>query len=110
MQAVSKQYEPPSRDDAMSTATHLITNLLRCVLWLIRHGIYVNGFSGERDTGGGTRITVRVAASPYIYQVLKGEAAWQQRRQQGHLTIFTWFAVRFGIRIEWEEVCVTSAR
>ena len=94
-----------ARDAATTSATRLITDLLRCVLWLLKHGIYVIGFSGERRAGGADRIVVRVAASPHLY-ILFGRdgCSWRQRRQDGALTIHTWFGERFGCRVEWEEV------
>lgn len=95
------------RDATITEAVCLITNLLRCVVWLIRHGVFVTSFSGYHTPGGGDHIKVCVAASPYLYTLMGRDAAWQQRRQEGSLTIYTWFAIRFGIRIEWEEICVS---
>lgn len=90
------------RDQAMTSATRLITNLLRCVLWLIRHGVFVIGFCGRRGESSDC-VVVTVAASSYL-RVLLPDCAWRRRRQEGALTIYTWFSVRFGVRIEWEEV------
>ncbi len=98
------QENPVCRDQAITEAVHLITNLLRCVVWLIRRGVFVVSFVGFHAPGG-DRLTVRVAASPFLYTLFGNDAAWQQRRQEGALTITTWFAIRFGIRVEWEEVC-----
>lgn len=95
----------PNRDQAITEAVRLISDLLRCVIWLIRHGVFVTSFSGTRVQGNGDRMTVRVAASTYLYTLFGADAVWQQRRRKGHLTITTWFAIRFDIRIEWEEVC-----
>lgn len=94
------------RDTAQATATTLITNLLRCMLWLIRHGIYVIGFNAARRCGV-DEVTVKVAASPYLQRLFADECAWLSRRQEGALTVRTWFAHRYGIRIEWEEVTCT---
>ncbi len=92
------------RTTAMSEASGRITNLMRCVLWLIKHGICVIGFIGKREHGI-DRVTVTVAASPYLH-ILFGRdgCAWRERRQEGALTIYTWFGERFGCRVEWEEV------
>lgn len=94
-----------ARDAATTSATRLITDLLRCVLWLLKHGIYVIGFNGTRSVGGADRVTVRVAASPHLY-VLFGRdgCAWHKRIQDGALTKYTWAGERFGCRVEWEEV------
>lgn len=91
------------RDAAMTSATLLLTNLMRCVLWLIKHGIYVTGFRGWRGNRV-DRVVVTVAASPYLQVLFAGQCAWRERRQDGALTIFTWYAERFSVGIEWEEV------
>jgi len=101
-QAANASPESP-RETAMTTATGLITNLLRCVLWLLRHGIYVVGFSGSRRDNGTDVVTVRVAASPYLYRLLT-DANWHKQNREGNLVKHTWQAVRFGTVIEWEEV------
>lgn len=97
---------PSKREGAITEAVCLITNLLRCVVWLIRHGVFVTSFSGYQTPGGVDRVKVCVADSPYLHTLMR-DAAWQQRRQEGFLTIYTWFAIRFGICIEWEEVCAS---
>lgn len=98
---IERAKETP-REVAMTSATTLITSLLRCVLWLIRHGIYVIGFTGQRRNGI-DRVVVKVAASAHLYRIFGDQCAWHTRRQEGVLTIHTWFVERFGIRIEWEE-------
>jgi hypothetical protein len=95
------------REMAMSTATSLITNLLRCVLWLLRHGIYVVGFSGRRRDNGTDVVTVRVAASPYLYRLMT-DANWFKQHRDGNLVTHTWQSIRFGTVIEWEEVTCVS--
>lgn len=95
---------PAGREAAITEAVRLITSLMRCVIWLIKNGIYVTGFSGWRSNGI-DRVTVTVAASPYLYRLLGiDNCAWRERRQDGALTIYTFFGERFGCRIEWEEV------
>lgn len=106
MQQTSPTPQPsPRRDMAMAEASRLILALLRCVLFLIRRGVHVVGFTGLQRNGT-DRVTVTVAPSPYLYHLYQGQCCWTRRRQEGHLTIFTWFAINDdGIRIEWEEVC-----
>lgn len=96
---------PAAHDATLAEAVRLITNLMRCVLWLIKRDIRVTGFSGWRANGI-DRVIVTVAACPQLY-ILFGRdgCAWQARRPEGALTIYTWFADRFGIRVEWEEAC-----
>lgn len=101
-QAAKATPESP-REAAMTTATSLITNLLRCVLWLLRHGIYVVGFSGRRRDNGTDVVTVRVPASPYLYRLF-ADAYWLKQHREGNLVKHTWQAIRFGTVIEWEEV------
>ena len=91
------------RQAAMASATVMITNLMRCVLWLMRHGIYVIGFRGWQSAGV-DHIAVTVPASPHLYRLFAGQCYWRNRRQDGSLTIHTWNAERFGVRIQWEEV------
>jgi hypothetical protein len=91
-----------ARKTAISTAEGLIGALLQCVLWLLKHGVYVVGFQGYQQ-GGVDRVVVTVAPSPLLHRLLP-DCAWRARRQEGALTIYTWFAVRFDVRIEWEEV------
>lgn len=95
------------RETSITSATTLITNLLRCVLWLLRHGIYVIGFSGRRRGNGTDVVTVRVAASPYLYHLLT-DANWLKQNREGNLVKHTWQAIRFGTVIEWEEVACAA--
>lgn len=97
------------RGIAMGEAVRLVTNLLRCVLWLMNQGVYVIGFRGWQRNGV-DHVTVQVAPSPYLYHLFKNDCSWQERRQEGCLTIFTWRSFRFGIRVEWEEACAYPAR
>lgn len=93
------------RDRAMNEAVRLITNLLRCVLWLIKHGVWVTGFRGSKSSAGVDRVAVTVAESPYLYELFRQNCFWLRRRQEGSVTIFTWQAERWGIVIEWEQAC-----
>lgn len=93
------------REAALLEAARLIGNLMRCVAWLLRHDLHITGFSAWRGNGI-DRVSVRVAAHPRLH-ILFGHdgCAWRQRRQEGALTIYTWFGERFGCRVEWEETC-----
>ncbi|WP_374342640.1 hypothetical protein [Azonexus sp.] len=92
-----------SRDIALARAGSLIGNLQRCVEWLIRHGVYVIGFNGRRRENGTDEVTIRVAASPYLYKLMM-DATWLKQTRDGALVTHTWQAIRFATRIEWEEV------
>ena len=89
---------------AIASATLLLTNLTNVVVWLIRQGVFITGFKGWRGEGI-DRVVVTVAASPLLHGLFKDRCTWRERRQDGALTIYTWFADRAGVRIEWEEVC-----
>ncbi len=93
------------RDHAMTTAVTLVTSLLRCVLWLIKHGVFVTGFRGTKSLGGVDRVTVTVAESPYLYELFRSNCFWLKRIQRGNIAVFTWQATRWGIVIEWEQTC-----
>ncbi len=87
----------------MTAATTLLTNLLRCVLWLLRNNVRLIGFRGESRLGV-DRVVVTVAPSPTLYRLFGEDCAWHSQRYDGAATRYTWFAIRFGIRIEWEDV------
>lgn len=96
----------PRRERAVSEAIRMITSLLKVVIYLMQHGVYVIGFRGQRNAAGIDNIVVMVAASPYLTTLFR-DATWLKQRHDGALTIHTWFADRWGIRIEWEDVCAT---
>ncbi len=97
--------EPSRREAALTDAPRMIIAMMRCIFTLIREGIPVVGFTGERKPGE-NRITITVAPSPYLYSLFEGQCACIQRRKEGHLTVFTWHAINEdGIRIKWEEAC-----
>lgn len=95
-------YSP--RESALTEATKIITNLMRCVLWLLRNNIHVTGFTGYH-LNGIDRLTITVVASPKCYIAFGSDnCAWRERRQVGAQTIYTWWGERFGVRVEWREV------
>lgn len=102
---------PPNspRAKALNSATTQIVNLLRAVVWLIRHGVFVTGFTG-RSQNGVDRIVVSVAASPLLYRIFDGRCCWLKQRQEGDMRIVTWFAFQNDIRIEWEDTTCTASR
>jgi hypothetical protein len=95
---------PPAPDEcpravALAEFDRRIENLRCCVHWLVEHEIRV--IDSRLCRVGGI---VKVAASPSLRVLLGSDCSWRQRRQDGALTIYTWFAMRFGTRIEWEDV------
>lgn len=93
------------RDHAINGAVILVTNLLRCVIWLIRHGVFIQGFRGDKSSAGTDRATIVVSASPFLYELFRKECFWLKRMQRGNISVFIWQATRWGITIEWEESC-----
>ena len=88
------------RAAALSEFDQRLANMGRCVHWLVEHGVRV--LDSRLCRVGGI---VTVAGSPHVRALFAPDCTWRQRRQDGALTIFTWFAVRFETRIEWEESC-----
>lgn len=101
------QTQKSPRELAVTHAIRTITGLLKVVIYLLQHGVYVIGFRGWRNAAGVDNIVVTVAASPYLTTLFR-DATWLKQRHDGALTIHTWFADRWGIRIEWEDVCAST--
>ena len=91
---------PNPRAAALEEFDRRMENMGRCVHWLVEHGVHMLGTSLGRAGG-----IVTVAGSPTLRALLGTDRAWRKRRQEGALVIFTWFAIRFETRIEWEETC-----
>lgn len=88
------------RSAALAEFDRRVENLRQCVHWLVEHGVSVTDSRLGRAGG-----IVKAAGSPGLRALVGQDCTWRQRRQQGALTIFTWFAIRFETRIEWEETC-----
>lgn len=95
---------PSLRDQSIGHAIKLISSLLKVLIFLMQHGVFVVGFKGRKNDAGIDVVVIQVANSSYL-RVLFTDAAWLKQRQEGALTIHTWFVVRNDIRIEWEDVC-----
>lgn len=83
---------------AMHELDRRIDNARECSAWLIEKGVKVISVVVKRGSA-----VVRVEASPLVTRLFANNCAWLKRRQVGAATIFTWFSVRNGARIEWEE-------
>jgi len=47
---------------------------------------------------------VVVPDCPAIYRVFKpDDRAWNRRRREGVFNVYSWFAVRFGVTVTWEQ-------
>ena len=88
------------RAAALEELDRRLENMGRAVHWLVEHGVHVLSTSLGRAGG-----IVIVAGSPALRALIGNDCAWRRRRQDGALTIFTWFAMRFDTRVEWEETC-----
>lgn len=95
--------KPPASpvEQQMTKATTVITNLLRCVIFLLKNGVYITGFDGRRGTRGNI-VTVHVLGAEYLPRIFGDECLWTRRRQVGSAAVYTWRAERYGCRIEWE--------
>lgn len=89
------------RSAALAEFDRRVENLRQCVHWLVEHGISVTDSRLGRAGG-----IVKASGCPALRALIGQDCSWRQRRQQGATTIFTWFAIRFETRIEWEETCV----
>ncbi|WP_234082358.1 hypothetical protein [Azonexus sp. R2A61] len=104
---IAARPDKSTRELAISQAIRTITGLLKAVIYLLQHGVYVIGFRGWRNDAGVDRIVVQVAASPYLTTLFR-DALWLRQHHDGVLTIHTWFVERWGVRIEWEDVCANT--
>lgn len=93
----------PEQEAAQASAITAVSNLLRCILCLLQHGIHVTGFRGWRCNGA-DRVVVTVEAGPQLFALFGEQCYWSQRRTEGQKTIYTRFTDCFGIRVEWEEM------
>lgn len=97
--------EMSKRAAAVERSEAMLGGLQKAVAYLLQNGVYVIGFAGRRNAAGVDVVTVQVAPSGYL-RVLFGDALWLKQRRDGALVTHTWFVERFGVRIEWEDVCV----
>lgn len=74
-------------------------NAAKAVEWLSGVGVKVLSVEITRFAA-----VVRIAYTPFLHKLFAGDCAWRQQRQEGNTTILTWFALRYGARIEWEEI------
>lgn len=92
----------PAVPAEIAEAEQLLDSLKRCAVWLLRNGVGIVGFVGSQSFGP-DRIVVTVTAPAARLHVLMPDCECCKRGQDGALTVFTWTAVRFGLRIEWRE-------
>lgn len=94
--------ELTGRAAALAEIDEHINNLKNCLHWLIEQGFVVNEADMRR---GKARPLVRIAPSPRLHVLFKDDCAWREREQLGTALVkYTWFAIRYGVHIEWEEV------
>ncbi len=95
--------KPQPLDDrravALADFNTRLENLRACVHWLVEHDVTVLASTLCR---AGAIVTV--SGSTRLHQLLGHDSSWRKRRQDGALTVYTCFSVRFGTRVEWEEV------
>ncbi|NMQ05270.1 hypothetical protein E4Q08_08300 [Candidatus Accumulibacter phosphatis] len=72
---------------------------LHLASWLTAIGVQI-----RRLTISPTHGVIRVAFTPLLWRLFAGDCAWRERKRVGETLVYTWFAVRDGTRIEWEEI------
>lgn len=87
-----------TRSEQSAAIRRRLINAAKAVEWL-------EGLGVEVVDGKATRFcaVVRVVHTPLLRRLFGDNCAWRQQRQVGDATVLTWFAVRYGARIEWEE-------
>ncbi len=89
------------RCEAMLELSRRMDNAHHAATWLINLGVLIRQVRIDRVPR--VVATIRIDHSPFVDRLFAGSCAWRERRQEGAYTIYTWFAVRYGVRIEWEE-------
>jgi hypothetical protein len=78
-----------------------LDNLKRCVHWLVEEGIFIADVDLDRKH---EHPVIRVAASPWLYVLLKDDLTWAGQEPTGLLMTHHWLAIRHGCSIKWDEV------
>jgi len=80
---------------------HLSTQLdavLHAATYLIGVGIRIRRVTVDRRA-----TVIQVESTPFLHRLFAGDCAWRAQHQEGDVTVHTWFAIRYGVRIEWDE-------
>ncbi|MBL8396151.1 MAG: hypothetical protein JNK99_15635 [Candidatus Accumulibacter sp.] len=86
------------RCERLRKLSRSLDEVLHAATYLLNLGVKITRVVYERD-----RAVITVESTPFLWRLFAGDCAWRQRRLEGETTIYTWFAVRYGTRIEWEE-------
>lgn len=89
------------RCEAMRELSRRMDNAHHAATWLIDLGVLIRQVRIDRRPR--VVATIQIEHSPFVSRLFAGSCAWRERRQEGAFTLYTWFAVRYGCRIEWEE-------
>lgn len=87
-----------TRGEKIPALDRRFDNARHCAAWLTELGVKVRGVTVDQQSG-----VVKVESTPFLWRLFANDCAWRERRQAGAVTIYTWFAVRYSTRIEWEE-------
>jgi hypothetical protein len=82
-------------------AEKMIQDLSACLAFLIANGVGIISF-GARRRGRVDVAVVTVAPTPAVYALFP-DRAWREQAFDGVRTVYTWFAHRNGVRVEWED-------
>lgn len=86
------------RAENMRALSRRLDRVLHAATWLIGLSIRIRKIRIDRHA---TVITIE--NTPFVWRLFAGDCAWRERRTDGDVDRYTWFAVRYGVRIEWEE-------
>ena len=99
----SSDSQHPERTQTVAAATTAIgDSLLRCLVWLLHHGVSVVKFEGY-STAGGDQFRIVCVASPKLHALFSGQCEIVGRWDFGNGARRIWVAQAFGVRVEWEE-------
>lgn len=86
------------RAENMLALSRRLDQLLHAATWLIGLSIKILEVRIERND-----TVIIVESTPFLWRLFAGDCAWRERRTDEDFYRYTWFAKRYGTRIEWEE-------
>jgi len=103
LRAAQRAIDAVRADRLLALSRHL-DQVLHAATWLIGRAIKIRAVHIARHA-----VVITVESTPFLWRLFAGECAWRERRADGaggadsQFDVYTWFAVRYGVRIEWEE-------
>lgn len=91
-----------AKGEHLRELSNTLDRVLHAATWLIGLGIKIRSLQMQRLPRG-MQAVIRVESTPFLWRLFAGDCAWRERRTDGEQTVYTWFAIRYATRIEWEE-------